>query len=178
MHKAQGVLQGRVRKPSAGPSRTAAAASPKQARPLTDFERRLYQACCCIMPGRVTTYAVLARILGSCPRAVGQGMKRNPYAPTVPCHRVIASDFSLGGYHGGWGTESPEVVRKERMLISEGVEIANHKVDHSAEMSETMLQLMYSRSVSSGQFGNSENFKDAAASFQQSLVPSSDEPSL
>jgi methylated-DNA-[protein]-cysteine S-methyltransferase len=70
--------------------------------------------------GKVTTYACLARSIdcGSS-QAVGQALKRNPFAPQVPCHRVIKSDRSLGGFSGQ--SEGPEVARKRRLLIAEGV---------------------------------------------------------
>ena len=48
-------------------------------------------------------------------------MKRNPFAPRVPCHRVIASSRELGGFNGTSGTKSPEVQRKYKMLVNEGV---------------------------------------------------------
>lgn len=55
-------------------------------------------------------------------RAVGNAMNKNPYAPEVPCHRVISSDGSLGGFALG-----PK--KKIAMLKKEGVEIKNGKID-------------------------------------------------
>lgn len=46
--------------------------------------------------------------------AVGQALKRNPYAPDVPCHRVIAADGSLGGYNGR--RDGEELERKRQLL--------------------------------------------------------------
>lgn len=87
---------------------------------VTPFQKRVYEACQCIPRGRVASYACLARALGcGSPRAVGQALKRNPFAPGVPCHRVIASDRKLGGFFGA--SEGPEVDRKRRMLEGEGV---------------------------------------------------------
>lgn len=62
------------------------------------------QLCSAIPKGRVSTYGDLAKALSppSCARAVGQAMRRNPFAPRVPCHRVIASDLRLGGFSGFW----------------------------------------------------------------------------
>jgi methylated-DNA-[protein]-cysteine S-methyltransferase len=54
-----------------------------------------------------------------CPRAVGQALRRNPFAPRVPCHRVLAADLSLGGFSGQ--RQGPEVARKRQLLLSEGV---------------------------------------------------------
>lgn len=76
--------------------------------------------------GKVTTYCVIARALRSSPRAVGQALKKNPYAPKVPCHRVVMSDGSIGGFHGQ--TTGPEIERKKSLLESEGVRIREGKV--------------------------------------------------
>lgn len=48
-------------------------------------------------------------------------MRRNPYAPQVPCHRVVASDRSLGGFNGQWGAGCERVQHKRQMLEQEGV---------------------------------------------------------
>lgn len=67
--------------------------------------------------GKVTTYSELAHALGTkAYRAVGMAMKHNPYAPEVPCHRVVTSDGKLGGYAGG-------KVKKAQLLRAEGIEI-------------------------------------------------------
>ncbi len=87
---------------------------------LSAFQRRVYAACCRIPRGRVATYAALAASIDcASPRAVGQALKRNPFAPDVPCHRVVASDLSLGGFMGR--RDGPEVLRKKRLLLEEGV---------------------------------------------------------
>lgn len=44
----------------------------------------------------------MAMYLNSSARAVGNAMRTNPFAPEVPCHRVLAADRSLGGYKGEW----------------------------------------------------------------------------
>ncbi len=86
----------------------------------TSFQERVYAATREIPRGRVTTYKLLAVHIGcrSC-RAVGQALKRNPFAPQVPCHRVIASDGSLGGFQGK--RAGPALQRKTRLLADEGV---------------------------------------------------------
>ena len=72
--------------------------------------------------GSVTTYGRLAAAVGSpnAARAAGRAMACNPYAPEVPCHRVVASDGRLTGYSGDGGVE-----RKAAMLAAEGVPIEN-----------------------------------------------------
>ncbi len=59
--------------------------------------------------------------LVSSARAVGNGMRNNPFAPEVPCHRVLASDRSIGGFHGDWGKNGKYAAKKIEMLRSEGV---------------------------------------------------------
>lgn len=48
-------------------------------------------------------------------------MRNNPFAPTVPCHRVLASDGKLGGFGGQWGDEGKFAGEKKRLLREEGV---------------------------------------------------------
>lgn len=85
-----------------------------------EFENHVYDAVRHIPKGCVTTYGILAHAVGcrSC-RAVGQALRRNPYAPEVPCHRVIASDLRIGGFAGS--RTGPSIERKRRMLAAEGV---------------------------------------------------------
>ena len=106
---------------------TAPASTPannkKPARPPTAFERRVYEATSAIPRGRVSTYGEVAKLLGSSPRAVGGALRRNPFAPRVPCHRVVAAGgAALGGFSGTWG-ETPETARKLSMLVEEEVEM-------------------------------------------------------
>ncbi|GLI63231.1 hypothetical protein VaNZ11_006120 [Volvox africanus] len=95
--------------------------SGKPIRPPTAFEERLYQLCKCIPAGKVSTYGAMASVLKSAPRAVGQALRRNPFAPLVPCHRVVAADLSIGGFSGAWGMAEPKVQRKKRLLEDEGI---------------------------------------------------------
>lgn len=87
----------------------------------TEFEREVYDALHLIPRGKVTTYGLLGRHL-SCgsAQAIGQALKRNPFAPDTPCHRVVRSDLSIGGFSGE--RSGAPIDRKERLLRSEGVE--------------------------------------------------------
>lgn len=82
----------------------------------TEFQRAVWGALAAIPYGEVRTYAEVAREVGkpSAFRAVGQANHRNPVAPFIPCHRVIASGGGLGGYGGG-------LVLKRKMLALEGI---------------------------------------------------------
>lgn len=73
--------------------------------------------------GQVTTYGSLARALNSSPRAVGGALRNNPFAPEVPCHRVIAADGYVGGFKGDW-ERAPSGVNQSMklgLLRDEGV---------------------------------------------------------
>lgn len=72
---------------------------------LSKYAQKILLGCLAKVPvGYVTTYGALAKTAGGGPRAVGQIMASNPFAPLVPCHRVIKSDFSIGGFGGGHGS--------------------------------------------------------------------------
>jgi len=86
----------------------------------TEFEQRVYKLLKKVPCGKVTTYGALAEALGiAAPRAVGQALRRNPFAPEVPCHRVIRSDLNIGGYDGQTG--GAKLAKKRRLLKEEGV---------------------------------------------------------
>lgn len=93
--------------------------------PGTAFQRVVWKVLMQIPKGNVTTYGAIARYLGSdAVRAVGSAVGKNPYAPDVPCHRVVRSDGSIGEYSGKVGKAG-----KMRLLESEGIGIVNGKVD-------------------------------------------------
>ncbi|MBI5803715.1 MGMT family protein [Candidatus Pacearchaeota archaeon] len=91
---------------------------------MKSFDERCYEALMKVPKGKVTTYGEIAKAIGSpkAARAVGNAMNKNPYAPKVPCHRVIASDGKIGGFASG-------TKKKIKMLREEGVEIKEGKVD-------------------------------------------------
>jgi len=76
-------------------------------RRLTPFQTAVLQVVRGIPAGTVWTYGQVARAVGKpqASRAVGQALARNPIPIVIPCHRVIASDGSLGGYGGGLATK-------------------------------------------------------------------------
>lgn len=77
--------------------------------------------------GRVTTYGLIAKKLKTqAYRAVGNACRHNPYAPKVPCHRVVRSDGTIGGFGGK--ISGKNVQRKIRMLKKERVEVRNGKI--------------------------------------------------
>lgn len=87
---------------------------------ITEFQQRVYKALQKIPCGQVTTYIKLALFIDcKSPQAVGQALRRNPFSPKIPCHRVIKSDFSIGGYAGSLTGE--KIIRKIELLEEEGV---------------------------------------------------------
>lgn len=72
----------------------------EEAAVLTPFQRRVFHLLQQIPAGRVTTYGSLARALRTSPRAVGNALRNNVFAPRVPCHRCVASTGYVNGYDG------------------------------------------------------------------------------
>ncbi len=94
---------------------------------MTPLQEKTYSLLKTVPKGRVTTYKALAAALHTkAYRAIGQFMKHNPYAPTVPCHRVVATNGTIGGFRGR--TNGTEIKNKIAMLAAEGVTIENNRV--------------------------------------------------
>ncbi len=94
---------------------------------ITLFASRVYNLVKKVPKGRVTTYKQIAAALNcKAYRAVGQALKVNPYAPEVPCHRVVKQDGSLGGFGGQ--TKGRKIIAKKNLLAKEGVVISRGKV--------------------------------------------------
>ncbi len=90
---------------------------------MISFADAVYAVVRRIPKGRVMTYAEVARAIGKprSARAVGNALNKNPHIPMVPCHRVVRSDGTIGGYARGERA-------KERMLKREGVKIHRGKI--------------------------------------------------
>jgi len=82
-------------------------------RRLTGYTRRILETTMLVPAGYVTSYGAIAKAAGGGPRAVGNAMASNPFAPIVPCHRVISSNLTLGGYGGGLKMKL-EFLKRER----------------------------------------------------------------
>lgn len=80
---------------------------------LPPFYRKVYEVTRAIPPGKVLTYGEVARRIGEpgAARAVGQALGRNPFAPVIPCHRVLAAGGRSGGFSAEGGADT-----KLRML--------------------------------------------------------------
>lgn len=90
---------------------------PLQMSGISGFQRAVYALARAIPVGQTRTYGELALELGDVKlaRAVGQALGRNPFAPVVPCHRVLAAGDRPGGFSAGGGAST-----KLRMLAIEG----------------------------------------------------------
>lgn len=100
---------------------------------ITAFERKVYKAVKTIPKGQVRSYKWVAKRIGrpgAC-RAVGNALNKNPYPVVVPCHRVVKSDGSLGGFAKG-------AKAKLKLLEAEGLtqkkirDIITKKEKHAA----------------------------------------------
>ncbi|MBC7114315.1 MAG: methylated-DNA--[protein]-cysteine S-methyltransferase [Archaeoglobi archaeon] len=88
---------------------------------LTGFQRRVFKCLSGVPRGMVTTYGALAEKLETRPRAVARALAANIFPLIIPCHRVVRSDGSLGGYSG-------EEEMKEWLLRMEGVPVKKGRV--------------------------------------------------
>lgn len=84
----------------------------------TAFQKKVWEKLSGLLPGQMVTYGMLAREIGrpKAARAVGQAVGANPLPIIIPCHRVIASDGSLGGF--AWGINF-----KKKLLSIEGIHL-------------------------------------------------------
>ena len=90
---------------------------------MTPFHQSVYDVVRLIPRGNILTYKDIGRILGTrAYRAIGTALKQNPTLIQIPCHRVILSNGSVGGYVKGQ-------TAKVRLLTSEGVKVVHGKID-------------------------------------------------
>ena len=88
----------------------------------TPFQQKVWAITAKVPKGKVTTYAAIAHAMGTgAYRAVGGALNKNPSHLKTPCHRVVGSDGSLGGW--AWGPE-----RKIKALKAEGIFVKDNKI--------------------------------------------------
>jgi len=88
------------------------------------FQEKVWQLMKKIPKGKVTTYRFIAhKMRTNAYRAVGSAIKKNPYAPKIPCHRVVKSDGGIGFYSGKGGVRT-----KIRLLRREGIKIKGKRI--------------------------------------------------
>lgn len=101
----------------------------------TKFELEVYNKTKLIPQGKITTYKNIAVAIGN-PRAtqaVGNALRKNPFAPIVPCHRVLPSTYMIGGFFGNTDLNSDLVKKKIKLLESEGIKFESNQVLNNKE---------------------------------------------
>ena len=92
------------------------------------FAKQVYALAKKVPAGKVTTYKDIAQQMNTkAYRAIGQTLRCNPYAPQVPCHRVVASDGSLGGFRGH--KTGKDIKDKIALLQKEGVTVTSNQIN-------------------------------------------------
>jgi O-6-methylguanine DNA methyltransferase len=81
---------------------------------LPAYTRKVLEVTHLIPVGYVSSYGAIAKAAGGGPRAVGNIMAANPFGPVIPCHRVVSSDLTLGGYGGGLKVKLEFLIREKR----------------------------------------------------------------
>ena len=85
----------------------------------TPFRQAGWRACMSIPSGQTRSYKWIAEKIGKpgAVRAVGSALGKNPFAPVVPCHRVIKSDGTMGGFSAPGGVKAKlKLLKKEKAL--------------------------------------------------------------
>ena len=85
----------------------------------TKFQKKVWNYLKTIRKGTVKTYKQVAIAINrpKSARAVANAEAKNPFAPKIPCHRVIRSDGSLGGYSGKGGVKTKKLLLKREGII-------------------------------------------------------------
>ena len=85
----------------------------------TKFQKKVWNYLKTIRKGTVKSYKQIAIAINrpKSARAVANAVGKNPFAPKIPCHRVIRSDGSLGGYSGKGGVKTKKLLLKREGII-------------------------------------------------------------
>jgi methylated-DNA-[protein]-cysteine S-methyltransferase len=86
---------------------------------LPAYAKKVLNATLAIPIGYVTSYGAIANAVGGGARAVGNAMACNLFPPIVPCHRVVKSDLTMGGYSGGGLKVKIEFLKREQRGYNE-----------------------------------------------------------
>jgi len=90
---------------------------------LSFFQKKVLSAVCEIPPGKVKSYKWVAKKINypNSSRGVGRALSKNPFPFIIPCHRVVRSDYRLGGFM--FGTRV-----KKKLLVNEGLTVKKEVV--------------------------------------------------
>jgi O-6-methylguanine DNA methyltransferase len=87
---------------------------------LSSYTRKLLNCTCLVPVGYVTSYGAIAKVVGGSARSVGRVEASNPFPLLIPCHRVVRSDLSIGGY--GYGEQvKMEILQREKRGYEESM---------------------------------------------------------
>lgn len=81
------------------------------------FRQKVWQALCTVPYGETRTYGEIARQVDSAPRAVGGACSANPISIIVPCHRITGSGGWIGGFTGGEGCATKQLLLKHENVL-------------------------------------------------------------
>ena len=94
---------------------------------MVSFSQKVYQLTKKIPRGKLTTYKEIAKALNTrAYQAVGQALAKNPFAPIVPCHRVVSTKGTIGGFMGK--RKGKTIQKKKALLKKEGIEFVDDKI--------------------------------------------------
>ena len=99
---------------------------------VSKFQKKVYDVLKKIPRGRVTNYGLVARAIGSGPRAVGNAVGSNPWPLFVPCHRVVPSNMSVGNYSMIRRRGRKDSIVKKMLLEREGVRLQGDRISPTA----------------------------------------------
>lgn len=89
---------------------------------LSGYARKVLNCTCMVPVGYVTSYGALAKVAGGSARSVGRVQASNPFPLLIPCHRVVCSDLSIGGY--GYGEQvKRQILQREERGYEESTEL-------------------------------------------------------
>ncbi|HZD12516.1 MAG TPA: MGMT family protein [Candidatus Binatus sp.] len=96
---------------------------------VSEYQQGVYRMLQKIPRGKVTSYGLIAQAVGSGPRAVGNAVSSNRYAPFVPCHRVVPFNLTIGNYSMNQKPSLEGSNVKRQILENEGVVFQDDHVD-------------------------------------------------
>lgn len=98
---------------------------------ISPFQKKVYDALLLVPKGKVTTYKLLGDFIGCrSAQAIWQALTRNPHAPEVPCHRVIKTDGTIGGY-AFWVSEKRAILNREGIYFDSWDKLINTDIIYS-----------------------------------------------
>lgn len=102
---------------------------------LSPFAQSVYDVVKLIPKGKISTYKLVAEAINNpkSSQAVGTALSKNPFSPEVSCHRVINSDYSIGGFFGKKDTSSDDVKKKLKILKEEGILFDQNNIKDDSE---------------------------------------------